>query len=86
LRKKPLPERIQNAPDLLHGLELYFEAFLELNTCRPMGWGPAPIPSFYIDEFCRKHELDEEESEDMQYHIRLMDQAFLKHVARKKKD
>ena len=87
LRKRPVPERIQNAPDLFLGLELYFAAFIELNTCRSTGWSAGPIPSWCIDEFCNRNDLEEEEEvEDMHYHMRMMDQAFLKYSARKNKD
>ena len=86
LRKRPLPERIQNAPDLFVGLELYFQAFTELNTCRSTGWSAGPIPSWCIDELCARAELTEDESEDMCYHIRTMDQAFLKHMSTKSKE
>lgn len=86
IRNKPLPERIQNAPDLFLGLELCFQAFVELNTCRSTGWTAGPIPSWCIDEYCVRNELDEEDAEDLHYHVRMMDQAFLKYAARKSKE
>jgi hypothetical protein len=85
-RKRPLPERIQNAPELLTGLELYFEAFIELNTCRSTGWSPGPIPAWCIDEYSCRLNLTEDEAEDLLYHIRKMDAAFLEHIAKKNKD
>lgn len=85
-RKKALPERIQDAPDLLLGLELYFNAFIELNTCRSTGWSAGPIPSWSVGEYADRLDLNEDETEDLHYHMRMMDQAFLKHMARKNKD
>lgn len=85
-RKKALPERIQNAPDLFMGLELYFGAFVELNTNRSTGWSAGPIPSWCIDDYAERLELTEEETEDLHYHIRAMDKAFLDYMARKNKD
>jgi hypothetical protein len=85
-RKKPVPERIQNAPDLLLGLELYFDAFIELSTCRNTGWAPGPIPFWSIYEYCAKEDLDAEESEDMFFHIRHMDQAYLQFVESKNQE
>ena len=82
-RKRPLPERIQNAPDLYTGLELFFEAFIELNTCRQTGWGPGPIPFTAIWDYCTFLGLTYEESGDLLYHVRRMDEAYLKHSARK---
>lgn len=86
LRKKALPDRIAHAPDLFLGLELYFKAFVELNTCRSTGWSAGPIPSWAIDEYADRLGLTEEEIEDLHYHMRMMDQAFLKYTARKNKD
>lgn len=85
-RKRPLPDRIKNAPDLFVGLELYFQAFIELNTCRNTGWSAGPIPSWSIDEYCARAELTEDESEDLRYHVRMMDQAFLRYSNRKSKE
>lgn len=86
LRKRALPERIQNAPDLFIGLELYFQAFTELNTCRSTGWSVGPIPSWCIDEFADRLNLTCDETEDLHYHIRTMDKAFLDYMSRKNKD
>jgi len=85
-RKKALPDRIQNAPDLFLGLELHFQAFIELNTCRNTGWSAGPIPSWAIYEFADREDLNEDESEDLHYHMRTMDGEFLKYSARKNKE
>lgn len=81
-RHKPLPDRIENAPDLLLGLELYFEAFVELNTCRSTGWSAGPIPAWCVAEYSSRIGLSGEEAEDLHYHVRAMDSEFLKHVER----
>ncbi len=86
VRRKAIPERIQNAPDLFMGLELTFNAFIELNTCRNTGWSAGPIPSWAIDEFADRADLNEDEIEDLHYHMRMMDGEFLKYSARKNKD
>ncbi len=86
LRRRPLPDRIENAPDLFMGLELYFHAFIELNTNRSTGWSAGPIPSWCISEYSDRLSQTPEETEDMHYHIRMMDEAFLKYTARKSKE
>ena len=86
LRKRALPERIRNAPDLFVGLELYFSAVTELNTCRSTGWSAGPIPSWCIDEFADRIDLTDDEAEDLHYHIRMMDKAFLDFMSRKSKE
>jgi hypothetical protein len=68
------------------GLELYFHAFTELNTNRSTGWSAGPIPGWCIAEYSDRLELTDEESEDMFYHIRRMDEEFLKYSARKNKE
>lgn len=85
-RRRPLPESIQNAPDLFVGLELYFSAFIELNTCRQTGWSAGPIPTSSILEYCAWLDLDADETEDMFYLIRQMDHAFLKYIAKKNQE
>ena len=85
-RKRPLPERIANAPDLFTGLELIFDAFIELNTTRQTGWSPGPIPVTAIYEHCFILDLTDDEIADMHYLIRKMDQAFLTYMTKKSKD
>lgn len=78
-RGLPLPDRIQNAPELLPGLGLYLRAFYDLDSCRPVGFGEGPIPWTAIEEWCRSLELDEEERDDVHYLVRRLDNAYLKH-------
>ena len=84
--KRPLPDNIKNAPDLFMGLELYFHAFTDLNTCRNSGWSAGPIPATAIDEHCDRLGLTPDENDEMHYFIRRMDEAFLKYSAKKNKE
>jgi len=84
--RRPIPDRIQNAPDLLLGLEFYFRAFIDLNTCRSSGWSSGPIPWMDIQAYAMAHELDAEETETLHYHIAMMDSAFLKRIDEKSKN
>lgn len=81
----PLPKRIQNAPELLLGLELYYGAFLDLSSCRPNGWGPQPISWLTIAEYADHLGLDEEQREDLFFFIRAMDSCWLHYHDRKQK-
>lgn len=77
--KKPLPKRIQNAPDLWLGLDLYLDGFWDLDTCRPTdGSGLNPIPWYAIRKWIREYELDEEQAESFEYIIRRLDNKYLK--------
>ena len=77
--RRPLPKSIQNAPDLQFGLELYYGAFSDLNSCRSTGWSDGPIPWSAIADYCVAFRLDAEQVADMFHHIRTMDNAYLKH-------
>lgn len=74
---RPLPKRIQDAPELRFGLDLYYGAFFDLNSCRMSGWAEGPIPWTSIKDYCIAHELDDEQIEDMFYLVRAMDNAYL---------
>ena len=81
--RKKLPDRIINAPELFTGLEFYFEAYVELSTCRSVSWSAGPIPWTAIRKYAEVWELDSEESSDLHYHIRSMDHAYLKRTEQK---
>lgn len=82
----PLPAKIQDAPELELGLELYFGAFFDLSTCRPnSGMGLSPIPWSAIEEYACVYEFDPEQREDLLYLVRAMDQAYIKHYAARSK-
>lgn len=80
----PLPQKIQNAPELQLGLGLYFGAFFDLNSCRQNGMGVGQIPWTAVQDYCEHLGLSDEQTADMHSHIRDMDQAFLKYCDSKK--
>ncbi len=88
-RKKPLPPHIENAPELLMGLEHFYEWYIELSTCRPGGFEVMPIPVLVINDFADDLGLDVEEREEFKFFMLSMDNAFrdwnTKEQARKKK-
>lgn len=81
--RMPLPKKIQDAPELRLGLELYFGAFFDLNTCRQIGMGLAPIPWNCIKDYAQAYEFDESQTDDLFYFIRKMDHEYLKFHNRK---
>jgi hypothetical protein len=75
----PLPERIKNAPELLHGLELYYNAFNSLTTSRVMGHGCiGGIPYAAISNFCREEGIEGELRDDLFYLVEHMDAEYIK--------
>lgn len=80
------PEFIANAPALLPGLELYYEAFKELSTCRPyigLEGVPGPIPWTAIDRYGLAHDFEEEGLDYLVSMIRALDDEFLRHMREK---
>ncbi len=78
-RRQPLPDVIANAPELLLGLDSYFEAFVELSTCRGLGMASGPIPWTAVDRYAERHGYSGEGFEYLLQMIRAMDEAFLEH-------
>jgi len=77
--RMPLPKTIENAPVLLPGLDLFYVAFMDLTTCRSVGFGEGPIPWDKTSEWCDRNDLDDEQREDMHFHITRLDTVYLKH-------
>lgn len=76
----PLPERILNAPQLLRGLALYYNAFQDLSTSRQTGFGVGSIPWQAINDYCLTYEVDGEQREDMFFFIARLDATYQEHV------
>jgi len=81
----PIPNRIENAPSIWPGLELYYLGFMELTSSRQVGFSVGPIPWLAIEQYCVMKGLDEEQTEAMHHHIIQMDTVYLKHHAAKNK-
>lgn len=78
-----LPPQLRDAPEVAPGLELYYHAFQRLSTCRPVGMGLGPIPWTSIKQYAILQELDQLQSEALEYHISRMDSAFLDRMNKK---
>jgi hypothetical protein len=82
--RMPLPDRIRNAPQLWFGLELYLDAFYELNTDRPSGWGVMPIPWSVIKDYALAHDFDDDQTERLFVHVRALDSVFREYHDKKR--
>lgn len=76
--KRPLPDRIQNAPNLSPELEIYYRAFWELSTCRSVGFALGPIPWLAIRKYAEVGEFDSDMTQELHYYIRAMDERYLR--------
>jgi len=73
-----LPGRIENAPDLFEGLELYYYAYADLTTDRPAAFGGAlPMPWSSCARYAQFHGFDYEQFDDLVYFVRALDLEFM---------
>lgn len=84
-QRKPLPQSIENAPELWLGNELFYCAFMDLNSERHVGFGEGPIPWSSVLHWCREYHIIGLQREDMHYHINKLDTAYLEHRAKQAK-
>lgn len=83
----PLPARIRDAPELFLGNELFLIAFMELTSCRGLGYGAVgPIPWMTIHLYCEVHDIVGEQREDLIYFVQHMDRAYMDWQTKKGKE
>lgn len=80
---QPLPDAIQNAPELWPGMGVYYSAWVELDSCRMIGFNVGPVPWTAIEEYCIRLDLDIDEKADMHFFLRKLDGAYLDHQRKK---
>lgn len=79
----PMPERIANAPELKQGLELYLDAFYDLDSERGVSETLGSIPWSKIKDYAEFYDFDEEQTECLFFFIREMDRAHRKRMNKK---
>ena len=72
----PLPDHILNAPTLLPGLALYYNAFHDLSSCRTLGMTLGPIPWTAINDYCYHADITGEQRDDMFHHVMALDDEY----------
>lgn len=72
----PIPPSIENAPELLPGLEIYYHAFLNLTTDRTFGMAEGPIPWSAMDRYARRHGIEGFDFDRFVVIMRIMDTAY----------
>lgn len=81
-----MPGKIKEAPQLLPGLDLYYEAFLDLCNSRSMGYmSPGSIPFSEVDTWARRYDIEGEEFELLQLFIRRLDGVYINWVNQQSK-
>lgn len=84
-RGRAAPEAIANAPTLKAYLQFYWEAFLELDTCRPLGMSSVgQIPWTAVNEYALRHGIvDVDDFDYLLTMIRGIDAAYRTYVREK---
>lgn len=82
---RPIPDRILNAPELNLGLQLYLDAFFDLDSERSHSVGLTAIPWTSIKQYAEAWEFDEEQTCKLFFFIKKMDAAHLKRLEHKQK-
>ncbi len=80
----PLPKAVLEAQQVHEGLELYWEAFLDLSTCRG-GMGDGPIPWNRAADYADRLEMDDEDFDEFWFFLTRMDECWLEFQDRKRK-
>jgi hypothetical protein len=78
-----VPDKFLNEPEVRFGLELYYDAFWELDRDRSHGSGYTHIPWSSIIRYIEVYDLDEDQAERLQAHLKAMDNAYIKALADK---
>ena len=67
----------------IDGLEWLWNAYIELSSCRPVGFGFAPIPWTAFQLYIAANKLDSDEEELLSYTISTLDAIQQKHYSEK---
>lgn len=79
LNKAPIPEPILNAPMLLAGLELHYDAFLELTKTRQHSVNGTELPIHWKEyfDYCNAYGITGEQREDFIHILQKLDDKYL---------
>lgn len=82
---QPIPDFIKNKPELDIGLDIYLQAFFDLDSERTHAFGPAGIPTTSMLQYAKAFKFDDEQTDDLVYFLRQMDTENLKRVKKLQK-
>lgn len=80
-----IPDEIVNRPELLPGLSLYYGAFIDLQSCRPQGFGAAAIPYTAIVMWMDEADVQGSQRKRGIYLLKTMDTVYLDWAEAKRK-
>ena len=85
ISRRPFPDRIANKPILKKGLDLYMQAFFDLDSERQVSMSISPIPWSSVANYSKFYKFDEYQTIALFYYIREMDNQHIKLVNAKNK-
>jgi len=78
-----LPEDVKGRnkpPELLYGLQIYFDAFSDLQSERSVGMALGPIPWYSIVKWCELHGIyDPDNIDTFSRYLRAMEKVQMEH-------
>lgn len=74
---------MRNAPELQLGLDVFYEAYMDLSSCRS-GMGDGPIPWTVVMDYAQLQHMDEEMARELWFYITQMDEAWLTYQEKKR--
>ena len=80
---RPIPDSILNAPELTIGLELYLEAFFDLNHDRQIGMTLSPIPWSAMQRYAKHYDFTAEQTEVLFFLLPRLDAAYIEQENKK---
>lgn len=84
LTKERLPAKIENAPTLIMGLELYMNGFYMLQSTRGAAYASeGPIPWLAMRDYCNEYRIVGDQRQDFYDLIARMDHAYLDYKAKR---
>lgn len=79
-----MPEWYVNKPQMSFQLNLYVAIFMELSSCRSIGFGMGPIPWTAVNEYAKFLQLSPYQTRVFNVIINTADGVYLKHHSEKK--
>jgi hypothetical protein len=84
LAGEALPAHIAEPPELIAGLDLFLDAFFELDTERNHSFDFMRIPWSSVIAYCNEYAIENEQRDDMIYFILRIDEAHINRLVRRR--
>lgn len=85
MARQPIPDFIRNKPELDPGLDVYLQAYFDLDGERTHAFGPTAIPVTSMLQYANAFKFDDDQLDDLIYFVRKMDTENLKRVGKLQK-